>query len=333
MNEQGGRVVAVHPERGEQVEVVSLADRILAGGEQGLLGLALHPDWPDDGRAWAHYTASDGDAVVAELSGTQDGDAPPVLDADSERILLEIGDPFPNHNGGQLAFGPDGYLWIGLGDGGGSNDSIGTGQKPDDLLGSLLRVDVGEPGTYAIPRDNPFVDGVDGAPEVYAYGLRNPWRFSFDPETDLLWIADVGQNAWEEIDRLDPADAAGANLGWNRMEGAHCFGALACDTAGLVLPLAEYGREFGCSVTGGHVYRGSQVAGLAGWYVFADYCSGVLLGVPADADPPSDGSALAPRQLGESGVTVSSFGVDSAGELYLADHAGGALYRVVGAGG
>jgi glucose/arabinose dehydrogenase len=336
VNEQAGRVVAVHPERGEQVEVVDLGDRILAGGERGLLGLALHPDWPDDARAWVHYTASDTDAIVAELSGAQDGDGPPTLDAASERILIELPDPFGNHNGGQLAFGPDGHLWIGLGDGGSGGDPLGNGQNPTTLLGSVLRIDVASPAEdrgYDIPADNPFADGAAGAPEVYLFGLRNPWRFSFDPETDQLWIADVGQNAYEEIDRVDPPASAGANLGWNRMEATHCFEASSCDTEGLVLPLAEYGRDLGCSVTGGHVYRGSQIAGLAGWYVFGDYCTGLLLAVPADAEAPADGSALAPRIVGETGASLSSFGVDTAGELYVVDHAGGVLSRIVAAGG
>jgi glucose/arabinose dehydrogenase len=333
VNEQAGRVIAVHPGRGERAEVVDLSDRILAGGEQGLLGLALHPDWPADSRAWVHYTAADTDAVVAELSGSQEVDGPPTLDAGSERILLEIPDSYPNHNGGQLAFGPDGYLWIGLGDGGGANDPLASGQDGSDVLGSLLRIDVAEPGSYSIPPDNPFADGAAGAPEVHAYGLRNPWRFSFDPETDELWIADVGQNVWEEVNRIDAADAAGANFGWSLMEGANCFNAPTCEMDGLVLPLAEYGRNLGCSVTGGHVYRGSGVAGLAGWYVFGDYCTGLLFAVAADAPQPSDGSALAPQQVGESGANVSSFGVDSDGELYLVDHGGGVLSRVVAAGG
>ena len=332
VTEQAGRVVAIHPERGERAAVVDRGDRILAGGERGLLGLALHPDWPEVGRAFVHYTASDTDAVLAELGGGQQGEGPPTLDASSERILLELPDPFPNHNGGQLAFGPDGYLYVGLGDGGAGDDPLNHGQDTSSVLGSILRLDVSQPGRHAIPPDNPFVDG-GGAPEIFLYGLRNPWRFSFDPATGLLWIADVGQSAFEEVNRVDPVADAGANLGWNLMEGAHCFADASCSSDGLILPLAEYGRDAGCSVTGGHVYRGTAIEGLAGWYLFADYCSGLLFGIASDATAPPGGTALLPRILLETGAAVSSFGVDSDGELYLVDHIGGVLSRIVAAGG
>ncbi|MGQ0606944.1 MAG: PQQ-dependent sugar dehydrogenase, partial [Chloroflexota bacterium] len=229
---------------------------------------------------------------------------------------------------GQLAFGADGHLWMGLGDGGSGGDPMGNGQDPSTLLGTILRLDVSGAGAYAIPDDNPFADGADGAPEVYLYGLRNPWRFSFDPETDALWIADVGQNAYEEIDRLDPAADAGANLGWNVMEASHCFVDAACSSDGLVLPVAEYGRDLGCSVTGGSVYRGTALDGLRGWYVFSDYCSGHLFGTRSD----TDGSDLSPRILAETGSAITSFGTDEAGELYVTDLAGGFLARIVAGG-
>lgn len=331
VNEQAGRVVAVRPADGQRVDVVNLTDRIRSGGEQGLLGLALHPEWPAVGRAWVHYTATDGSAILSEVSGSQDGEAAPRLDASSERILLQVPDPYSNHNGGQLAFGPDGYLWLGLGDGGAGGDPHGHGQDPTTLLGSILRLDVSEPGAYAVPTGNPFADG-GGAPEVYLYGLRNPWRFSFDATTGLLWIADVGQGSFEEVDRLDPANA-GANLGWNVMEGAHCFERADCETEGLVLPLAEYGRDVGCSITGGHVYSGSAVVGLEGWYLAGDYCTGNLVGVPSDAEPPDDGTALSLRVLLATELSISSFGVGTDSELYVADLAGGAVYRIVAAGG
>ncbi len=234
VNERAGRVVAIHG--GERSIALDITDRVLGEDERGLLGLVLHPDWPEDGRAFVHYSdrGSDGDTVLSEFTGTQDGDAAPVLDPASERVLLTVDQPFANHNGGQLAFGPDGYLWFGLGDGGSGGDPLGNGQNPFALLGSILRLDVSEPGGYAVPPDNPFADGSGGAPEVYLVGLRNPWRFSFDPESGLLWIADVGQIAYEEIDRIDPAAAAGANLGWNLMEGSHCFADAACSSDGLV---------------------------------------------------------------------------------------------------
>jgi glucose/arabinose dehydrogenase len=242
-------------------------------------------------------------------------------------VLLTVEQPFPNHNGGQLAFGPDGYLYLGLGDGGSGGDPQGNGQNPATLLGSIVRIDVNGDEPYAIPADNPFADGAGGAPEVFLYGLRNPWRFSFDRGTGQLWIADVGQNAYEEIDRVDPAADAGANLGWNLMEASHCFVA-GCSPEGLVLPITEYGRDAGCSVTGGFVYRGTAIEGLAGWYLFSDYCSGLIFGVPSDAAP-----GTAPRLLLETGLSVSSFGQDSDGELYVADIAGGGIYRIVPGGG
>ncbi len=330
VNEQAGRVVALQPGTGERTTVVDLGDRIRSGGEQGLLGLVLHPGWPEVGRAFVHYTATDGSAVLAELAGTQDGAAAPILDAASERVLLNIPDPYANHNGGQLEFGPDGYLWVGLGDGGAGGDPLGHGQDVDTLLGSILRLDVSTPGSYAIPPDNPYASG-GGAPEIYLSGLRNPWRFSFDTDTDALWIADVGQNGFEEIDRLDPVADAGANLGWNVMEGAHCFADPGCSPDGLVLPLAEYGRDLGFSVTGGYVVRGGSVPGLAGWYVFADY-GGNVFGIPADAAAPTDGTALAPRVLIGTDLSISAFGLGEDGELYVADYIGGVLYRIVAGG-
>jgi glucose/arabinose dehydrogenase len=332
VNERAGRVVAIHPGSGERSIALDMSDRIVGEGERGLLGLVLHPDWPEVGRAFVHYSDRNGDTVLSELTGTQAGDAAPVLDPASARVLLTVDQPFPNHNGGQLAFGPDGYLWFGLGDGGSANDPLGNGQNPSTLLGSILRLDVSEPGAYAVPDDNPFAEGSGGAPEVYLYGLRNPWRFSFDPETGLVWIADVGQDRYEEIDRIDPATARGANLGWNLMEASHCFVEAACSSDGLVVPLAEYGREQGCSVTGGHVYRGADIDGLQGWYLFGDYCTGLLFGVPSDAEAPTDGSALAPRVLLETGRSISSFGTDSDGELYLTDIGGGTLSRIVAGG-
>jgi glucose/arabinose dehydrogenase len=331
VNERDGRVVTVDPAGGPTAVALDISDRVLGGGEQGLLGLALHPDWPATPRAYVHYTDRNGDTVLSELSVT-DLPSPPALDATTERVLLRVEQPYANHNGGQLAFGPDGYLYVALGDGGAGGDPHGHGQDPTTLLGSILRIDVdaappdgGDDGAgYGIPSDNPFADGTGGAPEVFVYGLRNPWRFSFDRSTGELWIADVGQSAYEEIDRLDPATDAGANLGWAVMEGAHCYADLACSSDGLVQPVAEYGRDQGCSVTGGYVYRGTAIPDLRGWYLFSDYCSGLLFGVPSDVE-----SAAEPRVLLETGASVSTFGQDADGELYLADLASGAVYRIV----
>lgn len=327
VNERAGRVIAVNPDTGETAVALDIGDRVLGEGERGLLGLALHPDWPEAERAFVHYSDRNGDTVISEFTGS--GDAPQTFDASSERVLLQLDQPYANHNGGQLAFGPDGHLWIGLGDGGSGGDPEGNGQEPTTLLGSILRLDISESGAYAIPDDNPFADGADGAPEVYLYGLRNPWRFSFDRETEALWIADVGQNAFEEINRLDTVADAGANLGWNVMEGLHCFESEDCSRDGLLLPITEYGRDLGCSVTGGHVYRGEAIADLAGWYLFGDYCTGLVFGIPSDAEPPADGSAVEPRLMLESGASISAFGEGTDGELYLADLSSGTIYRIV----
>ena len=325
VNEQGGRVVALDPNSGSTSVVLDIAHRVLAQGEQGLLGLALHPGWPEDARAYVHYSSrdGDGDTVLSEFRVT-DQPFPPPLDPTTERVLLTVDQPYANHNGGQLAFGPDGFLYMGLGDGGSAGDPHDNGQNPDTLLGKILRIDVDAgDGAYGIPGDNPFVDG-GGVPEAFLIGLRNPWRFSFDRATRLLWIADVGQNAAEEIDRIDPVADVGANLGWDVMEASQCFQTTDCSTDGLILPITEYGRDQGCSVTGGYVYRGDAIGQLRGWYLFSDYCTGTLFGIPSDAD-----GLIGPRVLLETGINVSAFGEGADAELYVADHSGGSIYRIV----
>jgi glucose/arabinose dehydrogenase len=335
VNERAGRVLALDPESGETTTFLDLRDRVLGGGEQGLLGLALDPAWPEEPRAFVHYTGLDGNPVLAEFR-VSDLSGPPRLDPSTERQLLTLDDPYGNHNGGQLAFGPDGYLWMSLGDGGAGGDPFDNGQNPSVLLGKILRLDVTVPDDaptpdsmpYGIPPDNPFADGAGGAPEVFLYGLRNPWRFSFDTATGLLWIGDVGQNAFEEIDRIDPTTQAGANLGWDILEATHCYEAAACDATGMVPPVAEYGRDFGCSVTGGYVYRGEVIPDLRGWYVYSDYCSGNIFALRSDVA----GTETAPRILLETDANASSFGVGADGELYLADIGSGTIYRIVAGG-
>jgi glucose/arabinose dehydrogenase len=309
---------------------LDFSDQISTDGERGLLGLAFHPAYESTGRFFVDYTrATDGAIVVSELRLAADQVS---ADPASERILLTVDHPWDIHNGGQLAFGPDGYLYVGLGDGGSYGDSLGNAQNPETMLGSILRIDVDGDlvagKAYGIPTDNPFVDG-GGAPEVYVFGLRNPWRFSFDPATDALWIADVGEGAFDEVDRLDAKTAGGANLGWSVMEGNHCFNGVPCNPDAFVAPLTEYGRDLGCAVIGGYVYRGEAIPGLIGWYLFADYCTGALFGVRSDAQPAAD-EVIEPHVLLETGLPVSTFGRGPDGELYMTDFLGGAIYRIVG---
>ena len=236
---------------------------------------------------------------------------------------MVVPQPFANHNGGMIAFGPDGALYIGRGDGGGRGDPDNRGQNPHDLRGKILRVDVDRDEPYAIPPENPYVSG-GGRPEIYALGLRNPWRFSFDRETGFLWVADVGQYAWEEVDVI----VRGGNYGWRFMEGRHCFSPPTnCAEAGLQLPVLEYGHDGGrCSITGGYVYRGPSQPSLKGVYVYGDYCTGEIFGTRVGVEPRL-GPADAPQVLLRTGLRISSFGEDEGGELYVVDHGGG-IYRL-----
>jgi glucose/arabinose dehydrogenase len=313
--EQVGRVRALRGGRLDPTPVVDISEQVTAGGEQGLLGLAFSPD----GRyLYLHYTDRAGDHQIAEL--TMRG---PRADPGSERSLLRIDDPFGNHNGGQLAFGPDRRLYIAFGDGGGGGDPHGNGQSLGSLLGKILRIDPRPAGgrPYRVPADNPFVDRDGARPEIWAYGLRNPWRFSFDPANGDLWIGDVGQNAYEEVDR-EPAGSGGRNYGWNRREGRHPYaGGRRPD--GAVDPVIEYGRAGGaCTVIGGFVYRGQRIRGLRGAYVYGDYCAGWVRAARMR------GARVAEqRDLGLEVPSLSSFGVDPAGELYALSLAG-PVYRI-----
>lgn len=314
----------------DQQPFLDISERVVAGGEQGLLGLAFHPEYPDDDRFFVMYTAAeDGANTVSEFRAA-DGATDPAADPASERILLAIPDFAVNHNGGMVAFGPDGYLHVGTGDGGGGGDPQDNGQDPFALLGKILRIDIdGEPAgdaPYAIPPDNPFADGTAAAPEIWALGLRNPWRFTFDRETADIWIADVGQNQWEEIN-AEPAGQGGRNYGWNTMEGPDCFEADSCDQTGLTLPVTAYEHGSGeCTVVGGYVYRGEAHPELQGRYVYGDFCSGRIWSL--DADVVLSAGSAEPGEPFEAGFSFSSFGEDEAGELYVVD-LGGAIYRLV----
>lgn len=300
---------------------LDIADLITSSGsEQGLLGLAFHPGYAQNGRFFVYYTAVNGDNTLARYQVSSN---PDVADPASGQVLFAQPDFAPNHNGGMLAFGPDGYLYVGLGDGGGGGDPQANGQNRSALLGKLLRLDVGGDEPYTIPPDNPWPNGEEQArPEVWAYGLRNPWRFSFDRATGDLYIGDVGQNAYEEIDFQPAGSGGGQNYGWNTREGLHCFRANDCQSSDMVDPIGEYAHDQGCSVTGGYVYRGAAFPSLQGLYIYGDYCSGAIWSLSRDA-----AGQWQQRKLLDSRVSISSFGEDAAGELYVID-LGGELYRV-----
>ncbi len=325
--EQTGAIRIVRDGAVESQPFLDLSSEIACCGELGLLGLALHPDFAANGSFYVAYTeaaanpASAHDLLVVRFAVSAD---PDVADAASGLQLLRVMQPFSNHNGGHLAFGPDGYLYIGLGDGGGGGDPGDNGQNPMTLLGSMLRLDVSG-DDYTIPPDNPFAQDGAGRPEVFAWGLRNPWRYSFDPATGDLWIGDVGQDRLEEISvaRAATGGGNGANFGWNEMEGDEPYRD-GTTPDGHVGPVATYGRSGGrCSVTGGVVYRGAAIPALSGAYVFGDFCSGELFAV--DAAAPDQVTVLDVRV-----PQLTSFGVDRAGELYALSRNGG-VFRIVAA--
>ena len=288
------------------------------GNEQGLLGLAFHPAYAQNGLFYVNYTDRIGDTVIARFSVS--GNDANRADAGTEMQLMNVSQPYPNHNGGSVVFGPDGYLYLGLGDGGSGGDPQGNAQSLKTLLGKILRIDVDNGTPYAIPPGNIFSDG--GAAEIWAYGLRNPWRFSFDRLTGDVYIADVGQNAWEEVNFLPAGSPAGANFGWVIREGTHPYEGTAPAGIELIDPVAEYGHGQGCSVTGGFVYRGEALPAWRGVYLYGDYCTGLIWGLARTPD-----GAWLNRVLFETGLNISSFGEDAAGELYLTDLNGG-VYRL-----
>ncbi len=305
--EQPGRIRSVNIADPEQAPtlVLDLTDRVHHdGNEQGLLGLAFHPKRPTE--AYVNYTTAT-HTIIARFES--DRERPELLDPASERQLLAIEQPFVNHNGGQLAFGPDGYLYIATGDGGSGGDPHNNSQNLNSLLGKILRIDVDarqDGNEYGIPDDNPFIG--KGSPEIYAYGLRNPWRFSFDTATGKLWVADVGQQRFEEINIVE----RGGNYGWRVQEGTACYNpADGCETQGLEQPLYTYGRDLGVSITGGYVYRGDALPEIAGSYIYADFGTGTIWALK------EEGREVQNKTLLQSGLNISSFGIDASGELYL----------------
>ncbi|HYC93092.1 MAG TPA: PQQ-dependent sugar dehydrogenase [Thermoanaerobaculia bacterium] len=289
-------------------------------GERGLLSIAFHPDYAQNGFFFVNYTDRNGDTVIARYRVSAD---PNRADPASAKQILFIDQPYPNHNGGQLQFGPDGYLYIGMGDGGSAGDPENRAQNRTTLLGKMLRIDINA-DTYTVPPTNPYVSNGAGRPEIWALGLRNPWRFSFDRETGDLWIADVGQGQWEEVSFQPASSIGGENYGWDIMEGTHCFGATNCTRTSLVDPVIEYHHSTGgCSVTGGYVYRGVRSPRLQGMYLYGDYCSGRIWGARRNTS-----GAWVSTQLVRTDYMISSFGEDVNGEIYVADH-GGTVYRIV----
>ncbi len=305
---------------------LDIRSRVEDGGERGLLGVAFHPDFKTNRRLFAYYTRPGGDIVVSRFTANL---ARTKVSADTVRPLLLIEhSAASNHNGGSMAFGPDGYLYVGVGDGGGGGDPENDAQKPGgNFLGKILRINVNGTGAgsydrYSVPRSNPFYGAVPGRAEIWAYGLRNPWRMSFDRATGALFIADVGQGRWEEIDREPAGSPGGRNYGWNVMEGTSCYNASSCSLAGDTLPVAQYSHDDGCSITGGYVYRGPSQAKLTGLYVFADYCSGKIWTMP-------EGGGTADLVLrADTSQNITSFGENEAGELFAVT-GDGKLYRVL----
>jgi glucose/arabinose dehydrogenase len=291
--------------------------------ERGLLGTVFHPDYVSNGFFYVSYTDTSGDTVVARYSVSGN---PNIADRGSAGVVLTVTQPFANHNGGNLQFGPDGYLYIGLGDGGSQGDPQNNAQNPMTLLGKMLRIDVDAGPPYAIPPDNPFVGDPNVLDEIWALGFRNPWRYSFDRQTGDLFVADVGQSSREEVDFQPASSPGGENYGWRLMEGTSCFNPPSnCNDGTLTLPILEYTHSLGCSITGGFRYRGAAIPPLSGVYLYADYCSGRIWGATETAPGQWTSTVLLDTNL-----AISAFGEDEAGELFIAHHSSsGAVYRVV----
>ncbi len=327
--EKGGRIKILSGGTVLPTPFLDIRARVSKDGERGLLGLAFHPSYATNGKFYVYYTNLKGQIVIAQFHVSA-GD--PNRASTAATVLLRISKPFSNHNGGTLAFGPDGYLYAGTGDGGGAGDPGNRAQSLGSLLGKLLRMDVDHPTStkpYRSPSTNPYV-GRAGLDLIWARGLRNPWRFSFDSLTGDLWIGDVGQNRWEEIDRSPAVGGGGRakNYGWHVLEGNACYRpAVGCSRAGKKSPLAVYGHSKGCSVTGGYVYRGTEYPALVGAYLFADFCSGRIWSVAAQGKP-----SQTPTLLRDSSLMISSFGQAEDGSLYVTDLAAGGIYKIVATG-
>lgn len=314
MVEQGGQISILKNGETLAERFLDITVRVQSGGERGLLSLAFSPDYPSSGNFYVWYTQPGGATVLSRFKVSAD---PDIANPDSEEIILIVPQPEPNHNGGRLQFGPDGMLYLGLGDGGGSDDPQGNGQKGSTLLGKLIRIDV-DPvhGTYAVPADNPFLGNSSIRNEIWALGLRNPWKISFDPETGDLFIADVGQEALEEVNFQAAGSTGGENYGWSDMEGTECNVAN-CNPSRLTLPVTEYTHADGCSITGGEVYRGSAYPNLYGFYLFADYCTGRIWSLKN-----IDGNWLT-TLLADTDFRIQTFGLAEDHSIYVTNRSGG----------
>lgn len=320
--EQGGTIKIVNSDGTvNSTPFLNLSSIISTGSERGLLGLAFHPDYANNGFFFVNYTNTSGNTVVARYSVSDSN--PNQANASSGSIVITINQPYSNHNGGSIKFGPDGYLWIAMGDGGSGGDPQNYSQNKNSLLGKMLRLDVDGAAPYTVPADNPFVGTSEGSPEIWAYGLRNPWKFSFDSLTDELWIADVGQNALEEINRVSPLQA-GLNYGWRCYEASATYNTSGCaNSSTMTFPVAEYNRSSGrCSITGGYVYRGSEWSDIYGLYFFADYCSNQI-GVVNQSNQLTFLSSY-------SGNSFTTFGEDNQQNLYVAGRQSGVMYKING---
>jgi glucose/arabinose dehydrogenase len=318
--EQGGTIRIIEGDAALDVPFLDISNRISCCGERGLLGLAFDPDYSNTRHFFINYTGAGGDTVVARF--TTSSSNPNRADPDSELVLLTFSQPFSNHNGGHVAFGPDGYLYIGTGDGGSGGDPQNNAQNLGNLLGKVLRIDI-RSGTAEVPFDNPFVGRAGSREEIWAYGLRNPWRFSFDRLTGDLLIADVGQNSIEEINFQSAASTGGENYGWRLKEGSRCFDPPSnCTQETLVDPVLEYGHDEGCSVTGGFRSRARPSSGLDGVYLFGDFCRGTIWGGFEDGD-----GSWSRRVLAETDLSITSFGEDESARIYVVDRAG-SVFRI-----
>ena len=322
--QQGGQIIVADGAGHRRGTFLDIQGRITSGGERGLLGLAFHPDFRHNRRFFVDYTDKNGNTNISEFRATSMTTA----DAGSERVILHVAQPYPNHNGGMVAFGADGFLYIGMGDGGSAGDPNNNGQSLGTLLGKILRIDVNRKDgglQYAIPGTNPFAHSSTARHEIWSYGLRNPWRFSFDRSTHGMFIGDVGQNNYEEID-VEHAGTGGRNYGWRQMEGFHCYNpSTGCNRTGKALPITEYTHDGGnCAVSGGYVYRGRTYSWLNGAYFYADYCSGRIWALDASA---ALRGVSRVRLVLDTASSIASFGEDQAGELFVCD-LNGAVYRL-----